>query len=111
MNASAMIYDIVECVQHDYHKYAIIMIYMQRVIEVCKEHFPSLSAGFSNTKVKFHIGDATDIVQQNQSSFDVVITNHCCDPTFPGKTLLLNIICSYIQVTYSRPRTSRIFIN
>ena len=56
---------------------------MQRVIEVCKKHFPSVSASFYDSKVKVHIGDATDFVQLHRGSFDVIITD-CCDPTTPG---------------------------
>ena len=45
--------------------------------------FPSVSASFYDSKVKVHIGDATDFVQLHRGSFDVIITD-CCDPTTPG---------------------------
>ena len=56
---------------------------MQRVIEVCKKHLPSLSVGFSNAKVRVHIEDAAEFIQQHRDYFDIIITD-CCDPTAPG---------------------------
>ena len=57
-------------------------------MEVCKEHLPSLSAGFGNKKVKVHVGDAADFIDKHKNFFDVLITD-CCDPTAPGKRVQL----------------------
>ena len=53
------------------------------MIEVCKKHFPSVSVGFDDPKVKIHIGEAADFIQQHRGTFDVIITDSF-DPTAPG---------------------------
>ena len=60
-----------------------LLLYIQRVIEVCKEHLPSQSAGLIDSKVKFHIGDPMEYVQQHENYFDVILTDKS-DPTTPG---------------------------
>ena len=47
----------------------------QEVIEVSKCYLPKLAVGFSSPKVKVHIQDGTEFMQQCAGQFDVIITD------------------------------------
>ena len=52
------------------HKYT-----TQEVIEVSKRYLPKLAVGFSSPKVKVHIQDGAEFMQQCAGQFDVIITD------------------------------------
>ena len=49
--------------------------YLQRVIEVSKRYLPQTAVGFSSPKVKVHIQDGAEFMQQCAVQFDVIITD------------------------------------
>ena len=49
--------------------------YIQRVIEVSKRYLPQTAVGFSSPKVKVHIQDGEEFMQQCAGQFDVIITD------------------------------------
>ena len=49
--------------------------YIQRVIEVSKRYLPQTAVGFSSPKVKVHIQDGAEFMQQCAEQFDVIITD------------------------------------
>ena len=53
--------------------------HIQRVIEVSKHYLPQTAVGFSSPKVKVHIQDGAEFMQQCAGQFDVIITD-CSDP-------------------------------
>ena len=50
-------------------------MHIQRVIEVSKRYFPQTAVGFSSPKVKVHIQDGAEFMQQCVGQFDVIITD------------------------------------
>ena len=49
--------------------------HIQRVIEVSKRYLPQTAVGFSSPKVKVHIQDGAEFMQQCAGQFDVIITD------------------------------------
>ena len=49
--------------------------HIQRVIEVSKCYLPQTAVGFSSPKVKVHIQDGAEFMQQCAGQFDVIITD------------------------------------
>ena len=49
--------------------------HIQRVIEVSKRYLPQTAVGFSSPKVKVHIQDGAEFMQQCTGQFDVIITD------------------------------------
>ena len=49
--------------------------HIQRVIEVSKRYLPQTAVGFSSPKVKVHIQDGEEFMQQCAGQFDVIITD------------------------------------
>ena len=49
--------------------------HIQRVIEVSKCYLPQTAVGFSSPKVKVHIQDGEEFMQQCAGQFDVIITD------------------------------------
>ena len=49
--------------------------YIQRVIEVSKRYLPQTAVGFSSPKIKVHIQDGAEFMQQCAGQFDVIITD------------------------------------
>ena len=47
----------------------------QRVIKVSKRYLPQTAVGFSSPKVKVHIQDGAEFMQQCTGQFDVIITD------------------------------------
>ena len=57
------------------------------VVELCREHLPSLSAGaFDDPRLDLVIADAAEFVQRTDRRFDVVISDST-DPIGPGEVL------------------------
>lgn len=51
-------------------------LHPQKVVEVCKKHFPSLtSSAFSNPKLKIIFADGLEFIRKNTNRFDVIITD------------------------------------
>ena len=50
-------------------------MHIQRVIEVSKRYLPQTAVGFSSPKVKVHIQDGAEFMQQCAGQFDVIITD------------------------------------
>ena len=61
-------------------------MHIQRVIEVSKRYFPQTAVGFSSPKVKVHIQDGAEFMQQCTGQFDVIISD-ISDPAGEGSTL------------------------
>jgi hypothetical protein len=47
----------------------------QKVIEVAKKYFPTISCSFESPKVKLHVGDGFQYVKEHAGQFDVIITD------------------------------------
>jgi spermidine synthase len=56
------------------------------VIDVSKKYLPSLAKGYDDPRVKVHIMDGAKFMDENQSSFDVIITDSS-DPVGPAGVL------------------------
>ncbi len=57
-----------------------------RVIEVCKEYFPAISAGYKDPRVRIHVADGIEFVRQRKGQFDVIIVDST-DPVGPAEGL------------------------
>ena len=64
----------------------------QRVIEVSKRYFPQTAVGFSSPKVKVHIQDGAEFMQQCAGQFDVIISD-VSDPAGEDNSLV-SLACS-----------------
>ncbi len=58
----------------------------ERVIQVSKDFLPGMSMGFDDPRVKVHIGDGSEFVQQHSLEYDVIIVDSS-DPVGPGEIL------------------------
>ena len=76
--------------------------YLQRVIEVSKRYLPQTAVGFSSPKVKVHIQDGAEFMQQCAGQFDVIITDSS-DPI--GEDSNIQYICGYSQRELQRSLT------
>ncbi|PIK36777.1 putative spermidine synthase [Apostichopus japonicus] len=48
----------------------------EKVVEVCKKYFPSLtSSAFTNPKLKIIFADGLEFIRENTNKFDVIITD------------------------------------
>ena len=56
------------------------------VIEVSKKYLPFMAKGFDDPRVKVHIMDGAKFMEENQSCFDVIITDSS-DPVGPASVL------------------------
>lgn len=56
------------------------------VIEVSKKYLPSLAKGYDDPRVKVHVMDGVKFMEENQGSFDVIITDSS-DPVGPASVL------------------------
>jgi spermidine synthase len=56
------------------------------VIDASKKFFPSLSKGYDDPRVKVHVMDGAKFLEENQGSFDVIITDSS-DPIGPASIL------------------------
>ena len=53
--------------------------FLQRVIELSKQHLRHMAVGFDSPKVKVHIQNGVEFMNGRKESFDVIITDSC-DP-------------------------------
>eukprot|EP00956_Cyclotella_meneghiniana_P020033 scaffold34911_cov76-Cyclotella_meneghiniana.AAC.4 len=58
----------------------------KEVIEVSKKYLPFMACGFDDPRVKVHIMDGAKFMEENQASFDVIITDSS-DPVGPASVL------------------------
>jgi spermidine synthase len=58
----------------------------QGVIDVSKEYLPELAKGYDDPRVQVHVMDGALFMEQNQESFDVIITDSS-DPIGPASVL------------------------
>ncbi|XP_046558845.1 spermidine synthase-like isoform X1 [Haliotis rubra] len=58
----------------------------ERVVEVCKQHLPSMASCLSDPRAVLHIGDGIKYLQQHKGEFDVIITD-APDPIGPAEGL------------------------
>jgi len=56
------------------------------VVELCKEHFPSIASAYDNPKVELVIGDAIDYLQNVSGQYDVAVIDGS-DPVGPAEGL------------------------
>ncbi len=57
-----------------------------QVVEVCKKHFPSLTASFNDPRVKLVIDDGIKYVRETDERFDLIIVDST-DPVGPAEDL------------------------
>ncbi|VDP07840.1 unnamed protein product [Soboliphyme baturini] len=69
----------------------------QKVIEVCKKYFPSMSSGFSDPRVDVHIEDGLKFLEKNRMKYDIIITDST-DPSGAAQSLYQK---SYYQLLSS----------
>ncbi|XP_072026261.1 uncharacterized protein [Amphiura filiformis] len=50
----------------------------EKVVEVCKKHFPTMACQYSHPKLRLHFQDGVEFVKNSKSMFDVII-NDCTD--------------------------------
>jgi spermidine synthase len=58
----------------------------KEVIEVSKKYLPFMARGFEDPRVKVHVMDGAKFMEENQASFDVIITDSS-DPVGPASVL------------------------
>jgi len=59
------------------------------VIRVSKQFFPKLACSFDNPKLKLHVDDGIEYVNQHKDYFDIIITDSS-DPKGPAEVLFQN---------------------
>ena len=70
-----------DCVQH------IDMVELdQRVVEVCKQHFPQTACCFDDPRLSLHFQDGIRYVRGKQNAYDLIIIDST-DPFGPGEAL------------------------
>ena len=57
-----------------------------QVVEVCRKHFPSLTASFNDPRVKLIVDDGIKYVRNTKEKFDVIIVDST-DPVGPAEDL------------------------
>jgi spermidine synthase len=75
-----------EVVKHESVEEVILCEIDEAVIRVSKKYLRSMAIGFDHPKVKVHIGDGFKFMEENQDSFDVIITDSS-DPVGPAESL------------------------
>jgi spermidine synthase len=58
----------------------------ERVVELCKKHFPAVASGLSDSRVKIVYRDGFKYLQEKQNYFDLIITDST-DPIGPAENL------------------------
>lgn len=58
----------------------------EEVISVCKKHFPTLSSGFDDPKVKIFFEDGAAFVRERKNEYDLIIVDSS-DPIGPAEVL------------------------
>ncbi|KAJ1678005.1 putrescine aminopropyltransferase, partial [Spiromyces aspiralis] len=75
-----------EIIKHDCVEEAVLCDIDEAVIRVSQKYIPSMAIGFQHPKVKVHIGDGFQFLQDQVNSFDVIITDSS-DPVGPAESL------------------------
>ena len=75
-----------EITKHDMVEEIVICEIDEDVIKTSKDYFPKLAIGHSDPRVKLHIADGAKFMDDNQNSFDVIITDSS-DPIGPASVL------------------------
>ncbi|MBN2641523.1 MAG: spermidine synthase [Victivallales bacterium] len=75
-----------ELAKHDTVKEIDICEIDEEVINVCREHVPSLACGFDDPRVNIHIADGSEFIKSHNSYYDVIIVDSS-DPIGPGEAL------------------------
>jgi spermidine synthase len=76
-----------EALRHPGIERAVLVEIDRRVMDLCKEHMPSLSSGaFDDPRASIVIQDASKYVKETSETFDVIICDSS-DPFGPGKVL------------------------
>lgn len=58
----------------------------EKVIEVCRRHFPNLASSFDDSKVNIYFQDGAQFLKNRKNQYDVIIVDSS-DPIGPGMTL------------------------
>lgn len=58
----------------------------QRVVELCQEHFPNLSASLSDPRVNIYYEDGLKFIRSRKKEYDLIIVDST-DPVGPGEGL------------------------
>ena len=82
------------------------------VIDVCKEHLPSMADCLTDPRVTIHTADGAEYVRNNPNQFDVIITD-APDPdgvclvclTLGVKPNFVVIFCIYLKFNFSKHRS------
>ena len=75
-----------EIVKHDCVEEAVLVDIDEAVIRLSKKYLPGMSVGFQHPKVKVHVGDGFQYLQDKKGQFDVIITDSS-DPDGPAESL------------------------
>ncbi|KAJ3185337.1 hypothetical protein HDU85_001387 [Gaertneriomyces sp. JEL0708] len=75
-----------EIVKHECVEEVVLVEIDEVVPKVSKKFLPAMAVGFQHPKVKVHIGDGFQYLKDNESSYDVIITDSS-DPVGPAESL------------------------
>ncbi|KAJ3175847.1 hypothetical protein HDU87_005675 [Geranomyces variabilis] len=75
-----------EIVKHDCVEEVTLVEIDEAVVKAAKKFLPAMAVGFQHPKVKLHIGDGFEYLKNNESSYDVIITDSS-DPVGPAESL------------------------
>jgi len=75
-----------ECCKHPFVKSVTQCEIDEDVINLCKEHIPSMAKGFSHPKMNLHVGDGFAFMEKHKNEFDVIISD-TSDPVGPAERL------------------------
>jgi len=75
-----------EVVKHESVEEAVLCDIDEAVIRLSKKYLPGMAVGYSDPKVKTHVGDGFKFLEENKTEFDVIITDSS-DPDGPAESL------------------------
>jgi len=79
----------------------------ERVVTLCKEHFPSVACGLSDPRVKIIYRDGFKYLQEQQNYFDLIITDST-DPIGPAENLFKE---NYFQLVKKSLKSDGIMVS
>ena len=53
----------------------VLLIHRQRVIELSKQYLPTMAVGYADPRVKVHIRDGAEYLDDHKAAYDVIITD------------------------------------
>lgn len=74
-----------ELLKHDPRRVDVVEL-DERVVEACREHFPSFAAGLDDDRVHLHFEDGREFVQASECQYDVVVLD-ISDPKGPAASV------------------------